>query len=130
MIPFHTRMLRAKYRWNWEEDTCYLNTAYLFLLFLYYLPLEKGFVLHLNKLKFSSPLPKDSLCQVWLKVDLEKDENNYAFTVIRVQRIVDVSFANKESYNKYIRCYSSSWNITFYGYHLDFLQKIRFQLVY
>lgn len=36
-----------------------------------------------------------------MKVDLEKDENNYAFTVIRVQRIADVSFANKESYNEY-----------------------------
>ena len=101
MIPFHTRMLRAKYSWNWEEDTLYLNAAFLFLLFLYYLPLEKGFVLHLKKIGFSSPLPNDSLCQVWLKVDLEKDENNYAFTVIRVQRIVDVSFANKESYNEY-----------------------------
>ena len=31
-----------------------------------YLPLEKGVALHLNKLK--SPLLKDALCQVWLKL--------------------------------------------------------------
>ena len=31
-----------------------------------YLPMEKGMVLHLNKLEF--PLPKDALCQVWLKL--------------------------------------------------------------
>jgi hypothetical protein len=33
-----------------------------FLLFRYYLPLEKGDPLHLNKLE--SPPPKDDLCQV------------------------------------------------------------------
>ena len=37
-----------------------------FLLFRYYLPLEKGGALHLNKLE--SPSPKDALCQVWLKL--------------------------------------------------------------
>jgi hypothetical protein len=37
-----------------------------FLLFRYYLPLEKGDPLHLNKLE--SPTPKDDLCQVWLKL--------------------------------------------------------------
>ena len=31
-----------------------------------YLPLEKGGSLHLNKLE--SPLPKDDVCQVWLKL--------------------------------------------------------------
>ena len=31
-----------------------------------YLPLEKGVALHLNRLEFS--LPKDALCQVWLKL--------------------------------------------------------------
>jgi hypothetical protein len=38
----------------------------VFLLFCYYLPLEKGNHLHLNKLE--SPTPKDDLCQVWLKL--------------------------------------------------------------
>jgi hypothetical protein len=38
----------------------------VFLLFRYYLPLEKGYPLLLNKL--DSPLPKDDLCQVWLKL--------------------------------------------------------------
>jgi hypothetical protein len=37
----------------------------VFLLFRYNLPLENGYTLPLNKLE--SPLPKDDLCQVWLK---------------------------------------------------------------
>ena len=37
-----------------------------FSLFRNYLPLEKGGALHLNKLE--SPLLKDALCQVWLKL--------------------------------------------------------------
>ena len=40
----------------------------VFLLFLYYLPLEKDVVLHFNKLE--SPSPKDALCQIWLKLAL------------------------------------------------------------
>jgi hypothetical protein len=38
----------------------------VFLLFCYYLPLEKGVPLHLNKL--DSPPPKDDFCQIWLKL--------------------------------------------------------------
>jgi hypothetical protein len=37
-----------------------------FLLFRYYLPLEKGYPLLLNK--FESHSLKDNLCQVWLKL--------------------------------------------------------------
>ena len=40
----------------------------VFSLFPYYLPLEKGVALHLNK--FESPLPKNALCIVCLKLDL------------------------------------------------------------
>jgi hypothetical protein len=39
----------------------------VFLLFRYYLPLEKGYPLHLNNLK--SPTPKEDLCKVWLKLE-------------------------------------------------------------
>ena len=39
---------------------------YIILLFRYYLPLEKGVALHLNKFEF--PPPKDALCKVWLKL--------------------------------------------------------------
>jgi hypothetical protein len=46
--------------------TTFLKIFSAFLLFRYYLPLEKGYPLHLNKLE--SPLPKDDLCQVWLKL--------------------------------------------------------------
>ena len=38
----------------------------IFSLFCNYFPLEKGVVLHLNKLE--SPLPNDALCLVWLKL--------------------------------------------------------------
>ena len=37
-----------------------------FALFRNYLPLEKGWTLHMNKLE--SPSPKNVLCQVWLKL--------------------------------------------------------------
>jgi hypothetical protein len=38
----------------------------VFLLVYYYLLLEKGYPLHLNKLE--SPPSKDDLCQVWLNL--------------------------------------------------------------
>jgi hypothetical protein len=41
-----------------------------FSLFRYYLPLQRGYPLLLNKLE--SPLPKDALCQVWLKLAQKK----------------------------------------------------------
>ena len=43
-----------------------LKFVNVFSLFRYYLPLEKGVALHLNKFEFL--LPKDDLCQVWLKL--------------------------------------------------------------
>ena len=47
-----------------EED--FLILSMYFRLFRNYLPLEKRWALHLNKLESLSP--KDSLCQVWLKM--------------------------------------------------------------
>ena len=44
----------------------FLKVVNLFLLIPNYLPFGKGVALHLNKLE--SPSPKDSLCQVWLKL--------------------------------------------------------------
>jgi hypothetical protein len=49
--------------WFWRR---FLKIFSVFLLFCYYLPLERGNPLHLNKLE--SPFPKDDLCQVWLKL--------------------------------------------------------------
>jgi hypothetical protein len=51
-------------RWFWKRRL--LKIFSVFLLFRYYLPLEKGYPLLLNKLE--SPLPKDDLCQVWLEL--------------------------------------------------------------
>ena len=50
----------------WFLRRRYLKFVNIFSLFPYYFPLEKGVALHLNK--FESPLPKDILCQVWLKL--------------------------------------------------------------
>jgi hypothetical protein len=50
--------------WFWRRR--FLKIFSVFLLFCYYLPLEKGNPLHLNNLE--SPPPKDDLCQVWLKL--------------------------------------------------------------
>ena len=52
--------------WFWRRR--FLNFVNVFLLFRYYLPLEKGGALHLNKGEFLSP--NDALCQVWLKLAL------------------------------------------------------------
>ena len=48
-----------------EKMIFFISSMY-FSLFRNYLPLEKGGALHLNKLE--SPSPKDTLCQVWLKL--------------------------------------------------------------
>ena len=59
----HPRMHCAKFGWNWTSE--FLNLFNVFLQFPNYLPLEKDWAFHLNKLEF--PLPIDALCQVWLK---------------------------------------------------------------
>ena len=51
--------------WFWRR---FFNFFNVFSLFHYYLPLEEGRALHLNKIE--SPSPKDVLCQVWLKLVL------------------------------------------------------------
>ena len=48
----------------WRRE--FLHFVNVISLFCNYLPLEKSGPLHLNKLE--SPLPKDALCQVWLKL--------------------------------------------------------------
>jgi hypothetical protein len=47
--------------WFWRR---FLKMFSVFSLFCYYVPLEKGYPLCLNKLE--SPPPKDDLCPVWL----------------------------------------------------------------
>ena len=51
-------------KWFWKRRL--FNFVNVFSLFRNYIPLEKGGALHLNKIE--SPLPKDALCQVWLKL--------------------------------------------------------------
>jgi hypothetical protein len=59
----------------------------VFLFFCYYLPLEKGNLLHLKKLE--SPYPKDDLFLAWLKLSwwfwrrrLLNETNFYIFVII------------------------------------------------
>ena len=51
--------------WFWRRR--FFNFVNVISRFRNYLPFEKGMALHLNKLE--SPLHKDALCQVWLKLD-------------------------------------------------------------
>ena len=44
----------------------FLNFVNVYLLYGNYLPLEKDWAHHLNKLE--SPSPKDALCHVWLQL--------------------------------------------------------------
>jgi hypothetical protein len=56
---------------NWPAgsgEDFFLNFS-AFLFFHYYLPLEKGYPLHLNKPEFPPPI-EDDLCQVLLKLAL------------------------------------------------------------
>ena len=65
----HPRMLCAKIGWNWlsgSGEEIFLISSMYFCYFCNNLPLEMGWVLHLNKLE--SPSPKDALWQVWLKM--------------------------------------------------------------
>ena len=48
--PLHPRMLCAKIVWNWISFRGFFNFVNVFLLFLNYLSLEKGWAVHLNKL--------------------------------------------------------------------------------
>ena len=52
-------------QWFWRRR--FLNVINVLSLFRNYLPLEKDQALHLNNLE--SPLPKNALCQFWLKLD-------------------------------------------------------------
>ena len=51
---------------QWFLIRRFLNFVNVILLFCNYLPLVKGWALHLNKL--DSPSPNDALCWVWLKL--------------------------------------------------------------
>jgi hypothetical protein len=53
----------------------FLTIFNVFLLSLYYLPLEKGYPRSLNKLE--SPSPKNDLCKVWLKLASGSGEEDF-----------------------------------------------------
>ena len=67
--PFYSRMICAKFGWNWLSGFLrrrFLNFVNVFSQFRNYLLLGKGGALHFNK--FETPSPNDALCQVWLKL--------------------------------------------------------------
>ena len=53
-------------QWFWKSNFFNIFNRISHAQFCYYFPLEKDVTLHLNKLE--SPLPKNALCQVWLKL--------------------------------------------------------------
>ena len=64
----HPCMLCAEIGRNWPSGSIedFQISSIVFFKFHYYLPLEKGGALCLNKHEFSSP--QDALCHVWLKL--------------------------------------------------------------
>jgi hypothetical protein len=60
----YLRMICTKFHWKWRTGSREEN--FWNVLFRYYLPLGKGVVLHLYNSE--CPLPKDELCQLWLKL--------------------------------------------------------------
>ena len=70
LSPFYLRMLYAKFGLNWPISFGKIFFLYISSLYVRYfvsiLPLKKDMALPLIKLE--SPLPKDALCQVWLKL--------------------------------------------------------------
>ena len=68
LSPLHSRMPSAKFGWNWPSGSGEENFLILSIYFRYFvfdLLLEKGVALHVKK--FKSLIPKDALCQHWLK---------------------------------------------------------------
>ena len=63
--PLHPKMHCAKLVQLFLRKR-FVNFVNVFSLFRNYLPFERGVTLHLNELE--SSLPKDALCQVWLKM--------------------------------------------------------------
>ena len=66
--PLHPRILWAKFGWNWlrrSGEEAFLISSMYFHHFVI-ISLGKRGALYLNKIE--SPLPKDALCQVWLKL--------------------------------------------------------------
>ena len=66
LSPLYTRILCVKFGWNWPSAFLRRRFLNVFSLFGYYLPLKKCMALNLNKFEF--PLPKNTLCHVWLKM--------------------------------------------------------------
>ena len=64
-------------RWFWRWR--FFNFVNVFLLFCYYLPLEKVGALHLNKLESSSP--KNAMWQVWFEIGTATLEKKFLFKI-------------------------------------------------
>ena len=72
--PLYSKMLCAKFGWNWPCSASDMTSMYFAISLLSYLSLGKGVVFHLIKLDFPSPL--DALCQVCLKLPQYSEEDD------------------------------------------------------
>ena len=61
--PLHPRMLCAKFGWNWPSGSGEYLEKFFFLIISHF---GTGVALHLNKIEL--PSPRNTLCQVWLKL--------------------------------------------------------------
>ena len=97
LSPFHPKMHKWFCRRRSED---FVN---IFSLYCNNIPLEKGMVQYFNKLE--SPLPKDVLCKVWLKLAL------WFLNGQQVFRKAHLSFELRWAKNKYVRwkeyCFNS-----------------------
>ena len=87
-----------KFGWNWpsgsgEQLFFKISSTKLSSVFRYYLPLEKCLVLHVNI--FESPLPKDDLIEVWLKLAScsgKKEENTIKCPHLHIISLLTTKF--------------------------------------
>ena len=96
--------------WFWIRR--FLNFINVFLLFHYYLPLEKGGALHLKKLESSSS--KNALCQVWLKLACDSGEDFLKFVNVFLLFLnllpLEKTWTNMNPLHPIMLCAKFVWN--------------------
>ena len=85
-------------------------SIYILAIFSYYLPLEKDGTHHLDR--FDSLVPKDHLCQVWLKLALWFWRRRwkceiFTTTTIRSEIFLNWTRSNKQSVNEFTISYTN-----------------------
>jgi hypothetical protein len=103
----YLRMICTKFYWNWLAGSGEENFKIIskFLLFRYYLPLGKEVVLHLYNSE--SSLPKDELCQLWLKLAQRFWRRSWKCKSLTDRRQKDRQTTDKRRSEKFTWAFSS-----------------------